>query len=410
MATQLIPVLHKGTETPGKVPVASDLMERQLVMNLADGKLWSKNSSGQIIQFGVSLGDFAPVAFSGSYNDLTDKPTIINYTLPPATGSTLGGIKVGSGLSAIADGTLSAAVVSVRGQDGTAKTGAVVITRADLGLDILDVNNKILPQYLPDSITGAMVYQGTYDASTNTPALPAAAAGNLGWLYVVSVAGTTTPPGQGPITVNVSDWLISDGTEWQHISQIQPNVLSVQGKTGTVTLTLLDFPDASVVARTGSYTDLINVPTTFPPEAHTQPASSITGLAPVATSGDYNDLTNLPPDPSISLVGFNAIGAPVLQGNVRYPFARQVKFSQNWAGSAAFFTLFTGNTATVQLNRIRSGVSTNVGSIQYTLNTDTVVFSSVEVEPTFLAQDQMEWVWPSNIAQFTVNMLGTRFV
>lgn len=407
MATQLIPILQKGTETPGKVPVASDLLERQLVMNLADGKLWSKNSGGQIIQFGVSLGDLAPVALSGSYNDLTDKPVIVNYTLPPATASVLGGVKVGAGLSAVTDGTISAAVLSVRGQAGAAKTGSVVITRADLGLDILDANSKILPQYLPDSITGAMVYQGTWNASTNTPTIPAASSANLGWLYVVSVAGNTNI--DGITDWQIGDWLLSNGTVWQQVRAVSQSVVSVNGKTGAVTLTLLDFPDASVVARTGSYTDLLNVPTEFPPEAHTQPASSITGLSTVATSGSYNDLLNLPPDPSISLVGFNAIGAPVLQGNVRYPFAKQVKFAQNWAGSTAFFTLFTGNTATVQLNRIRAGVSTNVGSIQYTLNTDTVVFSSVEVEPTFLAKDQMEWVWPSNISQFTVNMLGTRF-
>ena len=80
--------------------------------------------------------------FSGDYNDLTNKPTIgagvitikqggttkgsfnvnqtgpgeINldagggssYTLPPATAGTLGGIKVGTGLSVLSDGTLSA--------------------------------------------------------------------------------------------------------------------------------------------------------------------------------------------------------------------------------------------------------------------------------------------------------------
>lgn len=45
--------------------------------------------------------------FSGSYNDLTDKPTISSdYTLPIATATTLGGIKVGTGLN-IADGVLN---------------------------------------------------------------------------------------------------------------------------------------------------------------------------------------------------------------------------------------------------------------------------------------------------------------
>ena len=51
----------------------------------------------------------AIVATSGSYNDLSNKPTIPSaYTLPAATSSKLGGIKVGSGLSVTADGTLSA--------------------------------------------------------------------------------------------------------------------------------------------------------------------------------------------------------------------------------------------------------------------------------------------------------------
>lgn len=46
--------------------------------------------------------------FSGSYNDLSDKPTIPSaYTLPTASASTLGGVKVGAGLS-ISNGVLSA--------------------------------------------------------------------------------------------------------------------------------------------------------------------------------------------------------------------------------------------------------------------------------------------------------------
>lgn len=47
--------------------------------------------------------------FSGSYRDLADKPTIPSeYNLPIANQTTLGGIKVGAGLSITADGILSA--------------------------------------------------------------------------------------------------------------------------------------------------------------------------------------------------------------------------------------------------------------------------------------------------------------
>lgn len=51
--------------------------------------------------------NFATVATSGSYNDLSNKPTIPSqYTLPTASSSTLGGIKVGNGLN-INSGVLS---------------------------------------------------------------------------------------------------------------------------------------------------------------------------------------------------------------------------------------------------------------------------------------------------------------
>lgn len=408
MATQNIPVLHKGTETPGKVPTAADVMERQLVLNLADGLLYSKTSTGAIVKFGVSPGDLSTVAFSGSYDDLQNKPTIPPpYTLVPATASVLGGVMVGDGLNVTLGGLISAKVLSVQGQDGSPQIGAVIITRADLGLDILDSNNRIKPEYLPDSITGAMVYKGTWDASTNTPAIPAAEAANLGWLYVVAVAGSTDIDGN--TTWNVGDWLVSDGTKWQRVPALVAAVVSVNGQTGAVVINATNLPGLAAVAKDGQYSSLLGIPTEFPPAAHTQPASSITGLATVATSGSYNDLTDLPPDPSISLVGFNAIGAPVLQGNVRYPFAKQVRFQQNWAGSAAYFSLFTGNTATVQLNRIRGGVSTPVGTIQYTQSSGLVVFTSTETTPTFLANDILEWVWPSNIGQFSCNMNGIRF-
>lgn len=51
--------------------------------------------------------DLSAVAKSGSYNDLSNKPTIPSaYTLPNATSSTLGGVKVGSNIN-VSNGTIS---------------------------------------------------------------------------------------------------------------------------------------------------------------------------------------------------------------------------------------------------------------------------------------------------------------
>ena len=60
--------------------------------------------------------DLAAVAKSGSYNDLTNKPTIpAAYTLPTASASVLGGVKVGTGLAIDDNGVLSLNVSNASG-------------------------------------------------------------------------------------------------------------------------------------------------------------------------------------------------------------------------------------------------------------------------------------------------------
>lgn len=61
----------------------------------------------------AKITDLSTVAKTGSYNDLTNKPTIpAAYTLPNATSSTLGGVKVGSNIS-VSNGTISIAKSNV---------------------------------------------------------------------------------------------------------------------------------------------------------------------------------------------------------------------------------------------------------------------------------------------------------
>ena len=60
--------------------------------------------------------DLAKVAKSGSYDDLTGKPTIPSaYTLPTASASVLGGVKVGTGLAIDENGVLSLNVSNASG-------------------------------------------------------------------------------------------------------------------------------------------------------------------------------------------------------------------------------------------------------------------------------------------------------
>ena len=92
-------------------------------------------------------------------------------------------------------------------------------------------------------ITGADTYEGTWNASTNTPTLTSSV-GTKGEYYVVSVSGSTNLNG---ITDWVAgDWAIFNGTAWEKVDNTE-SVISVNGLTGVV---VLDAADVGAVANT----------------------------------------------------------------------------------------------------------------------------------------------------------------
>jgi hypothetical protein len=80
---------------------------------------------------------------------------------------------------------------------------------------------------------GALSYQGTWDASTNTPTLTSSV-GTKGYYYVVSVAGNTNL--NGITDWLVGDWAVFNGSIWQKVDNTE-TVTSVNGQTGAVVLT-----------------------------------------------------------------------------------------------------------------------------------------------------------------------------
>ena len=86
------------------------------------------------------------------------------------------------------------------------------------------------------SVAGGLSYQGTWNASTNTPTL-ASSVGTNGYYYVVATAGSTNL--NGITDWQIGDWLLFNGTVWQKIDQTNL-VSSVNGQTGAVSLTYTD--------------------------------------------------------------------------------------------------------------------------------------------------------------------------
>jgi hypothetical protein len=66
------------------------------------------------------------------------------------------------------------------------------------------------------AVAGGLTYQGTWNASTNTPTLTSSV-GTNGYYYIVSVAGSTNL--NGITDWQVGDWLMFNGTVWQKIDQ-----------------------------------------------------------------------------------------------------------------------------------------------------------------------------------------------
>ena len=109
------------------------------------------------------------------------------------------------------------------------------------GVATLDSAGKVPISQIPDSVIGALSYQGTWNASTNTPTLTSST-GTKGYYYVVSVAGTTNL--DGITDWQVGDWAVYNGSAWQKVDNTD-GVTSVNGFTGAVTLTTTNIAEGT---------------------------------------------------------------------------------------------------------------------------------------------------------------------
>jgi len=102
------------------------------------------------------------------------------------------------------------------------------------GVAPLDASQKVPSIYLPDAILGSVTYKGTYSANTGLPSLATASAANKGFYYVVNAAGSA------PMSLNVGDWVISNGTSWEKVNN-SSGVSTVFGRAGAVIATAGDY-------------------------------------------------------------------------------------------------------------------------------------------------------------------------
>lgn len=305
----------------------------------------------------VRKQDTGNIAVSTTTTNVVIQATPTNsYVLPPATASTLGGVKIGGNLSIDGTGLLSANIPPGGVESFNNRTGNVTLTANDVtavanGVYILDSTIGNVPTFV-----GSRVLYGQYQTRGQAPAYPYVS-GSLGTgsTAMVGVVNSSDPcniefwPGDvfnqmrfrsynKSIVINDSGFEVETGTAnwtWSANSiltqgrgdaRYQP-VGSYLTSANLTWSNLTGKPTFATVATSGSYTDLANTPNlslyylannpsgyitaacltygniTGTPNlslyqlVSTNTWANLTGtptLATVATSGNYSDLSGTP--------------------------------------------------------------------------------------------------------------------
>lgn len=130
----------------------------------------------------------------------------------------------------ISEGTTNQYFTDQRVQDADMGTftGSIIPDNSSTKESLQELETAI--ETLPDPI----VYQGTWDGSTNTPTLSNSDTGVTGYLYQVNVAGSVDF-GAGSISFEIGDKVVNNGTIWEKWD-LTDSVNSVNGQTGIVVL------------------------------------------------------------------------------------------------------------------------------------------------------------------------------
>ena len=239
--------------------------------------LWYQQGAAGQVAVGTTT-TLSPGASATVNNSGTSYNAVLNFGIPQGVTGSAATIAVGTttttnpGTSATVtnSGTSGAAVFNF----GIPK-GAGVSSGGTTGQALIKNSNADYDTTWT-TITGILVFQGSWNASTNTPTLTSSV-GTNGYYYIVSVAGTTNLNGITDWQPN--DWAIFNGSVWEKIDNTDL-VTSVNSYTGAVVLTYTDVgaPTYAGVGATGTW-----------PISVTGNSATVTNG--VYTSGSYSNPT-----------------------------------------------------------------------------------------------------------------------
>jgi hypothetical protein len=232
-----------------------------------------------------------------------------------------------------------------------------------------------------NDIDGFLDYQGTWDASTNTPTL-VSSTGTKGDYYVVSVAGSTTLDGES--SWGVGDWVVFNNNTWQKVdggstgnltTAIISTSLTLSYGTASTALALDASKNVVSVANTGTGDNVLATsPTLITPALGTPSALvgtnitgtaaglSIGGNAATATtatnvSGGSASVTTLTTSSTVTHNGGTANGVAYLDGSKVLTTGSALTFdgTKLGVGTASPSSLLSGSNTNVTIEGTAGG-------------------------------------------------------
>ena len=217
--------------------------------------------------------------------------------------------------------TLSTTAVTGKLLTGLNLAGGGTIASTDT---ILQAFGKVQNQI--SAMVGGVMYQGTWNASTNTPTLTSSV-GVKGYYYIVDVSGTTNL--NGITDWRVGDWAIFNGSTWDKVDNTDA-VSSVNGFTGAVSLTTSHITEGTNLY----YTDT---------RSRTAISLTTTGSSGAATYDNVSGIINVP---QYTLAGLGGV-----------PTTRSITINGTALDLSADRTYSVGTVTSVGLNSTTSGIT-----------------------------------------------------
>lgn len=320
---------------------------------------------------------------TGTSGAATLTSNTLNIPIYQAQGNyitSLTGEATGSGPGATSVTLVNSAVT------GKVLTGLTVAGSSISATDsILTAFGKLQGQV--NDLVGGLQYQGTWNASTNTPTITSGV-GTDGHFYIVSVAGNTTIDGISGW--EIGDWIVFHGSAWQKVDNTE-SVVSVNGFTGAVTLTTSNISEGTNLYFTNSRArQAISLTTTGNSGASTYdngtgvlnvPQYTLSGLGGVPTTRSLTingTAFDLSADRTwnVGTVTSIATSGPITGGTITGTGTigiTQASSSTNGFLSSTDWNTFNNKQATISLTTTgNSGVSTLIANVlnvpEYTLS------------------------------------------